>query len=141
MNDYNKYAFRIRTAMQKTQREIAMKMQTQYKTKLTRVQFHLLQLISEEEPCKVTDIAKRFGANPSTVSTVVTRLVHEGLITREYGNNDRRNVFVSITPQGRDVLEEDLHNYSRVLEHYLSHLEPSELETFILTFEKLASVK
>jgi len=141
MNDYNKYAFRIRSAMQKTQREIAAKMLTQYNTKLTRVQFYLLQLIADEEPCKVTDIAKRFGANPSTVSTVITRLVHEKLITREYGNNDRRNVFVSITPLGKEVLEEDLRNYSQVLEHYLSRLEPDELEAFILTFEKLASVK
>ncbi|WP_171653873.1 MarR family winged helix-turn-helix transcriptional regulator [Paenibacillus foliorum] len=140
MDDLNKYAFRIRTAMNKIQREINIKMQSQFGLELTRPQLYVLKLISDEEPCKMTDLAKGLGVNASTISTMINRLVQDGLISREYGSSDRRNVFVSITQRGNDVLKQHLQNYSEVLQQYLSHLEPKELETFVRNFEKIASI-
>ncbi|WP_259619565.1 MarR family winged helix-turn-helix transcriptional regulator [Paenibacillus doosanensis] len=116
------------------------RMQQQFQSGITREQMYLLKIIADEQPCKITELAKRFGLNPSTISTMVNRMEKEGFISREYGNNDRRNVFVSITPHGQDVLKQNLQHYSGMLKHYLSHLERSEVEAFVQTIEKIASI-
>ncbi|MFD2370547.1 MarR family winged helix-turn-helix transcriptional regulator [Brevibacillus sp. GCM10020057] len=141
MADLLHYAFRIRTAMNKMQRKIAIDMQQQFGGDLTRPQFYLLSLISAEEPCKITHLAQKLGVRPSTISTMINRLVDGGFVSRVYGHNDRRSVLVSITARGQDVLTKDIENYSKVLEKYIGVLEPSELETFTQTFEKIAAIQ
>lgn len=140
MNDLLRYAFRIRAAMNKMQRDISTEMQKQQGVDLTRPQCYLLSLISNEEPCKITSLAQKLGVRPSTISTMINRLVDEGFVSREYGHNDRRNVLVSITERGKEVLERDVENYGQVLQRFIGSLEPSELETFTRTFEKISSI-
>lgn len=141
MNDLLKYAFRIRSAMNKMQRDISIEMQQQFGIDLTRPQFYLLTLISDEEPCKITHLAHKLGVRPSTISTMINRLVDGGFVTRVYGHNDRRNVLVSITERGKDIISKDIENYGKVLEKFIGALEPSELETFTRLFEKIAAVQ
>ncbi|WP_282936523.1 MarR family transcriptional regulator [Paenibacillus sp. RC67] len=137
MEDLSTYALRIRIAMHKTQREIATIMQSQFQLELTRAQFYILKLISEDGPCTITQLSKKFGINTSTVSTMINKLVQDELISREYSNDDRRKVFVSITQYGSDVLKQELLHYSQILERYLSPLNQEELETFVNIFEKI----
>ncbi|WP_055745419.1 MarR family winged helix-turn-helix transcriptional regulator [Brevibacillus choshinensis] len=140
MNDLLKYAFRIRTAMNKMQRDISIEMQKQYGVDLTRPQCYLLSLISNEEPCKITSLAQKLGVRPSTISTMINRLVEDGYVSREYGHNDRRNVLVSITERGKEVLKRDVENYGKVLQQFIGSLETSELESFTRTFEKISCI-
>jgi len=141
MNDLLKYAFRIRAAMNKMQRDIMVEMQQQYGVDLTRPQCYLLSLISTEEPCKITQLARKLGVRPSTISTMINRLVDDGFVSREYSHNDRRNVLVSITGPGKEVLKRDIENYGSVLRQFIGKLESHELETFTRTFEKIASIQ
>ncbi len=140
MNELLQYAFRIRAAMNKMQRDISIEMQKQHGVDLTRPQCYLLSLISTEEPCKITSLAKKLGVRPSTISTMINRLVDDGYVSREYGHNDRRNVLVSITARGSEVLKRDVENYSKVLQQFIGALEADELETFTQTFEKISSI-
>lgn len=140
MDLLEKYAYRIRIAMNKTQRNITASMQKHSTLELTLPQFYLLNFLIDEEPCKITYLAKRMEVNPSNISSMINRLVQNGLVSREYSHDDRRNVFVSLTPQGRETLKRDLEVYSQAIKHYLSQLELNELETFTRTFEKLASI-
>ncbi|GAA4859955.1 MarR family transcriptional regulator [Paenibacillus vulneris] len=140
MSDLSSYALRIRIAMHKTQREIANAMQSQFQLELTRAQFYILKLISEDGPCTITELARKFGIHTSSVSTMLNKLVQDNLISREYSHDDRRKVFVSITEYGSDVLKQELQHYSRILERYLSPLNEEELETFVHIFEKISSV-
>lgn len=141
MTDLLRYAFRIRAAMNKMQRDISIEMQQQFDVDLTRPQFYLLSLISAEEPCKITHLAQKLGVRPSTISTMINRLVNGGFVSRVYGHSDRRNVLVSITARGQDVLAKDIENYGKVLEKYIGVLKPDELEAFTQAFEKIAGVK
>lgn len=140
MNDLLQHAFRIRAAMNKMQRDISIEMQKQFGMDLTRPQCYLLSLISIEEPCKITHLAKKLGVRPSTISTMINRLVDDGFVSREYGHNDRRNVLVSITLLGKEVLKKDVENYGKVLQQFIGSLESTELETFTRTFEKIAAI-
>jgi DNA-binding MarR family transcriptional regulator len=50
-------------------------------------------------------LADELGLTPGTVSVRIDRLVQEGLVTREPDPDARRNVLVSLTPQGRELFE------------------------------------
>lgn len=139
MDDLSTYALRIRIAMHKTQREIANIMQNQFQLELTRAQFYILKLISEDGPCTITQLSRKFGINTSTVSTMINKLVQDDLISREYSHDDRRKVYVSITQHGREVLKQELLHYSQILERYLSPLSQEELEAFVNIFEKIVA--
>lgn len=72
---------------------------------------------------------------------MINRLVDGGFVSRVYGQNDRRNVLVSITDRGKSVLTKDIENYGKVLEKIIGALEPNELETFTKTFEKMVTIQ
>ncbi|WP_167568837.1 MarR family winged helix-turn-helix transcriptional regulator [Brevibacillus migulae] len=138
MEDLQRYAIRIRKAMNKTRREINNVLQTQTHFELKQPQLHLLTYISEHEPCKITDLAKKFEVNPSTISTMINKFVQDGFVIREYSKDDRRNVFVTVTDQGKHVLSRELENYNKVVGQYLSRLNKTELETLLNILEKMA---
>jgi DNA-binding MarR family transcriptional regulator len=106
---------------------------------LTRTQFYLLKLIEHEEPCKMSYLAEMMGVKPSVISTMIDRLEQNGLVVREYRKTDRRSVFVSLTDQGREVLNKELELSKQVVMNFLSHLAPHELESLAAILEKIVN--
>lgn len=52
------------------------------------------------------DLAGALGVAPSTAGRMCDRLVRKGLARRHRGRQDRRAVLVSITPAGREVVDQ-----------------------------------
>ncbi|MCC6915143.1 MAG: MarR family transcriptional regulator [Rhodospirillaceae bacterium] len=93
-------------------------------TELTTSQLLVLQLLDPSQDLKIGDIAKQVNLNQATVTTIVDRLEERHLVKRHTGKQDRRQVFVRVTPKGRDVLEQApkllqavfLENFSKLLD-------------------------
>jgi DNA-binding MarR family transcriptional regulator len=79
------------------------------------------------------------GVKPSVISTMIDRLEQNGLVVREYRKTDRRSVFVSLTDQGREVLNKELELSKQVVTNFLSHLAPHELESLAAILEKIVN--
>jgi DNA-binding MarR family transcriptional regulator len=58
-----------------------------------------------EEP-RIAYLAERLQIQHHSAVELVDRLVKKGLITRRRGSQDRREVFVKLTPRGEQVLAE-----------------------------------
>jgi DNA-binding MarR family transcriptional regulator len=54
----------------------------------------------------MTQLAETMGLTPGAVSTLVDRLVDNGLVERRSEPADRRAVFVHLTSSGRTLLKE-----------------------------------
>ena len=67
---------------------------------------HLLSYLRSYEPCSVGTVSQVFGHRPSTVTSMLDRLVERGLIHREAGTDDRRQVILSLTRRGRSVADQ-----------------------------------
>ncbi len=52
-----------------------------------------------------SDIAKNIGLTPPTVTHLCEKLVNKKLIVRSKDEDDRRIIYLSITPLGQEVLE------------------------------------
>jgi DNA-binding MarR family transcriptional regulator len=68
--------------------------------------FRTLIRVKQEPQACLSDVADFLGASLPTTSRIVGNLVDRGLLTRQSSSDDRRHVSLSITPQGRAMLEQ-----------------------------------
>jgi DNA-binding MarR family transcriptional regulator len=73
---------------------------------LTMAQAKLLYVVAASPGSTMSEIAQRLGVAISTASGAVDHLVLAGFLTRFDDPANRRQVRVSITPQGLDALEQ-----------------------------------
>lgn len=71
---------------------------------LTTPQLILLQTISSAGALPVGKIARAMNLTQATVTTIVDRLEGRGLVQRERGTHDKRQVLVSMTNAGGEAL-------------------------------------
>ena len=71
---------------------------------VTAPQLSILMALAAESPLPVSEISKRVHLSAATISTTTDRLVANGLIERQRSLEDRRKVYLHLTPQGRAVL-------------------------------------
>ncbi len=76
-----------------------------HKQHLTVPQLLCLKAVGSCDELSVSGIAKRVGLSNATVSGIVDRLEHRGLIERRRGVTDRRQSLLSIATEGREALE------------------------------------
>ena len=72
---------------------------------LTMPQFKLLLLVVSGNGLRVGDLAQRMGVTPPTITTILDRLVDQGLVRREDDPVDRRLVIARPTAQGKALLQ------------------------------------
>lgn len=72
---------------------------------LTATQFIALVTMHDLGEVRMTQLAERMGLTPGAVSSLVDRLVDNGLVARRQEPTDRRAVFVHVTEKGRDLLQ------------------------------------
>lgn len=72
---------------------------------ISGAQLFVLQQLEDSPARSVNELADRTSTHQSSVSTVVSRLVDRGLVTREPSAEDARRMEISITERGRKLLE------------------------------------
>lgn len=84
--------------------------------------------------CNTTFLARVLGVTLSAVTALVNRLFKMGLVTRERRDKDRRQVWISITPKGRQVLQEVEDRRYLLLAIYFSRIPETEREQILRLF-------
>jgi len=72
----------------------------------TIAQYRALVVLASRGPQRLVDLSSALGVAPSTAGRMCDRLVRKGLIRRHRARADRRVVLVSLTPPGRQVVDE-----------------------------------
>jgi len=71
---------------------------------MTAPQGFILEKLEQEGPLKVSQMAEALGYTAGAISTLSDKLLAAGYVTRERDEGDRRVVYLSITPEGSEVL-------------------------------------
>ncbi len=71
----------------------------------TIAQYRALVVLASRGPQRMVDLAGALGVTPSTAGRMCDRLLRKGLIRRHRARADRREVQVSITAAGREVVD------------------------------------
>lgn len=94
---------------------------------------------AEGERLRMGELANRLLLSRSGITRLADRLVDQGLIERERCQNDGRGYFARLTPAGRAKLRiaRPAH-LAGVRNHFLSRLEPSEIDALGAIWARLA---
>ena len=104
---------------------------------VTQTQFLVLMAIHSYTQCPMGQLSRALHVSMPTISGVVDRLVHAGLVRRESQPEDRRCVLAELTPKGHRFIRQ-FHQVVRIRwEEVLRALNPSELEMFHRVMTKL----
>jgi len=88
----------------------------------TIAQYRALVVLASRGPQRMVDLAGALGVSPSTAGRMSDRLVRKGLIRRHRARSDRREVQVSITAAGREVVDQATARRRELLAGILSRL-------------------
>jgi len=73
-------------------------------TELTGPQLWALQILAQDSPLRVSELAHQMFLTPATVVGIVDRLEAKGLVNRMRSLEDRRAVDLTLTVKGQEVL-------------------------------------
>jgi DNA-binding MarR family transcriptional regulator len=73
---------------------------------LSRSQFCFLKLIAGNSELQVCELARCLGVSPAASSKNLDRLEEFGLVVRETSTEDRRATLLSVSPEGRRLVDD-----------------------------------
>ena len=88
----------------------------------TLAQYRALVVLASRGPQRMVDLARTLEVTPPTVGRMCDRLVRKGLIRRHRARADRREVLVSVTAAGRDVVDQATARRRELLAEILGQL-------------------
>ncbi|HOW26314.1 MAG TPA: MarR family transcriptional regulator [Bacteroidales bacterium] len=94
------------------------------KLKLTYPQYLVLMVLWENDCLQVNDIAKKLILNTNTITPLLKRMEHQGLIIRNRSDKDERKVLIKLTEEGYNLKVKA----SQIPEELIKRLSDSELE-------------
>jgi DNA-binding MarR family transcriptional regulator len=74
-------------------------------SEFTLAQMHALMVVNHHEGLSVKELAQMLGVSPPSASAMVERLVELGAVLREQSKQDRREVAIFVSAEGRATLE------------------------------------
>lgn len=107
---------------------------------LTNDQHYILRYIYKNGKATTTGLAEAFSVQKSAITAIVNRLVDKNLIMRTYDEADRRYIFLTLTEEGKKQFEETEKKIFNLVKSFITKFDREEIENFIKTYEKLASI-
>ena len=106
---------------------------------VTMAQMRVLMLLSAMGEARMSDLAHQLGIAPSTLSSLVDRLVESDLVTRKDDPRDRRTVVVALAPAGSRMLDQFNELGADALRSLLEQVPDKDLATVNKAIELLVA--
>jgi DNA-binding MarR family transcriptional regulator len=106
---------------------------------VTRSEGSVLRMI-EDSPRRITDLAELEGLAQPTMTVLVKRLEARGWVQRERQADDGRVALISLTPAGRDALEEFRARYRALLRAHIGGMPDEQVAALETATEALADL-
>jgi DNA-binding MarR family transcriptional regulator len=97
---------------------------------LTLPQMVTLFAIHQRGACRMGALAEATQQSGGTITGIVDRLIHEGLVKRVRSNGDRRVVKVALTPAGEERVRRVLDARHKDMDQILARFNDHDLEQF-----------
>ncbi|KAA9375348.1 winged helix DNA-binding protein [Microbispora cellulosiformans] len=95
--------------------------------------------VARSQPVRVTELALAVGITQGTASSLVEALVRDGLLERQASADDRRSVFLRVTPQGAALAQDWTTSYELAAEELFSPLTAEQLSTLVEILKVLSA--
>ena len=96
---------------------------------VTSIQFTVLSVVAHRDGLSSAELSRRFYVTPQSMGQLLTTLEERGLLERKEDSGNRRILRITLTPAGRDVVEQGARLIARLEEAAFSSLGPKEIKT------------
>ncbi|MFH5183408.1 MarR family winged helix-turn-helix transcriptional regulator [Paenibacillus sp. TAB 01] len=97
---------------------------------------YLLEMEQAQKQVTITDLILKVDCSPSSMSIMIQRLEQEGMVNAVRGIKDRREVFVTITEKGKQILYPVELSAEQFIEERYKDIESSELQALYTSLQK-----
>lgn len=104
---------------------------------LTPTQFAAMIRLDEEGSCSQNQLGRLAAMDIATIKGVVDRLKQKGLVTAEASREDKRRSVISLTTEGRRLIDELKETGARISDETLAPLSGTEARTLVKLLGKL----
>ena len=94
--------------------------------RVTLPQFRMLVVLASHGDTKLVTLAERLVVNPSTAMRMADRLSAAGLIDRQVNPDNRREIVLSLTGQGRQIVDDVTARRRAEIAAIVAHVPPEQ---------------
>lgn len=98
---------------------------------VTPLQYAILRMVHENPGIDQVTLARLVALDTSTTALTAARLETKGLMVRDVAEHNRRQLQLSLTPAGQDLIRGLVDNVHTMRAHLLSALDAKERELFM----------
>ncbi len=106
---------------------------------VTLAQFRTLQALSSQGPQTVTALAEHLDVHASTMTRMCSRLVTRGLVVRVPSAVDRREVVITLSSTGTQLVDDVMQNRRHEFDAIVKRLSEAEQHAVIEALEAFAN--
>jgi len=106
-------------------------------TPITLPQMHTLEILGQQSPLRMKELAAKMGVTTGTLTVNVDRLEKQGLVARIPHETDRRSILVALTPAGEELFREHHDHHLHLTRELQAALSPEETAQFAAILAKL----
>jgi DNA-binding MarR family transcriptional regulator len=102
--------------------------------------YHILRILERRGPLPVSAIGKQLFIAKQNMTTLVDRLMNDGLVERKNDAADRRIINILITKKGVEFLKESMLGLEKIVRENLSKLNDEDIESLHSAFRVIRPV-
>lgn len=106
-------------------------------TGITTLQMMVMRIIGKEKMLKITELSGKLNLSNSTVSGIVNKMEKLGMVERTRSEEDRRVVYVSISPSFSEIHQSFHKRFEETIAQSISESTPEELNKILDGLEVL----
>jgi DNA-binding MarR family transcriptional regulator len=106
---------------------------------VTLPQYRALVVLAYRGPQRVNSLADALDVTSSTATRMCDRLVRKGLVRRRMARTDRREVRITLTAAGQELVDEVNRRRRAEISQILARIPESEQAAIVDLFDKLAA--
>ncbi|MNW24208.1 putative HTH-type transcriptional regulator YusO [compost metagenome] len=114
-------------------------MEEQLAPSLTEAQLTVLELLMEHDRMKPSELIPYLETTPAAVTMLLDRMEKNGLVNRERDQQDRRIVWILITPQGREEAQRGINVRDEFMSSMLSRISVHNQNVLLYLLGKITS--
>jgi DNA-binding MarR family transcriptional regulator len=96
--------------------------------------YHILRILEKRGPLPVSAIGKQLFIAKQNMTTLIDRLMDDGLVERKNDATDRRIINILITKKGVGVLKECMLDLKKIVRENLSKLNDNDIKSLHSAF-------
>jgi len=100
--------------------------------------YHVLKVLKKRGELPMSEIGRKVYISKSNMTSLIDKLVENGLAERLPDKNDRRVINIALTAKGDDLLDKWRKNSNNEIKNNLSILSDEDLEKF---YESIKNIK